>query len=88
MPYIDKHHRLIFDKFVDYIVALIPQDDYRAGTLNYVITTLILKVLGSSPRYKDYNEAVGVLESVKLEMYRRKVSVYEDKKASEAGDVF
>ena len=62
------------------------------GELNYLITREIVNYLGLRlgvvPRYSDYNEVVGVLESVKLEMYRRLVSTYEDSKIEENGDVF
>jgi hypothetical protein len=38
--------------------------------------------------YFSYNEVVGVLECVKLEMYRRLVAPYEDRKCKENGDVY
>jgi hypothetical protein len=63
------------------------------GELNYAISKLVslyLKKIGGTdgPRYKDYNEAIGVIESAKLEIYRRLVSPYEDKKKEAEGDVF
>ena len=56
--------------------------------LNYVFTSLILRWLGDKPNYAKYNEVIGVLECVKLEFYRRAVSVYEDSKLIENGDVY
>ncbi len=38
--------------------------------------------------YDNYNTVIGVLESMKLEMYRRTVAPYEDLKVQENGDVF
>ena len=38
--------------------------------------------------YSDYNEVVGLLESVKLEFYRRMVANYEDSKIIVNGDVY
>jgi hypothetical protein len=39
-------------------------------------------------RYAHLNEAVGVLECAKLELYRRIAAPYEDDKRSETGDVY
>ena len=57
------------------------------GTLNYIITRLVHWWLGDNPNYERYNAAIGVLECAKLELYRRKVSPYEDEKINENGDV-
>ena len=38
-------------------------------------------------KYEEYNSVVGVLESVKLEFYRRAVAAYEDNKIVENGDI-
>jgi hypothetical protein len=58
------------------------------GELNYLITMMVNAYLGSSPHYADYNGVVGVLECAKLELYRRRVALYEDVKAAENGDVY
>lgn len=58
------------------------------GELNYAITSLVLDYLPSNPRYSDYNSVVGVLESAKLEFYRRAVATYENQKIFENGDVY
>lgn len=61
----------------------------NAGELNYAITKLCLGYLGRmSPNYAVYNSIVGVLESAKLEFYRRAVATYEDEKIKENGDVY
>jgi len=75
MPYIKQERRGI----------KVPE---TVGEMNYLITRLILEYLGSSPNYERYNAAVGVLECAKLELYRRKIAYYEDKKAEENGDLF
>ena len=78
MPYIQQIDRAIrFDE---------PMHD--PGALNFYITKIILSYLGFAPKYKDFNEVIGVLECVKLEMYRRAVVPYEDKKREENGDVY
>ena len=60
----------------------------KPGTLNYIITRMVIWYLGNNPNYERYNAAIGVLECAKLEIYRRQISVYEDKKCSENGDVY
>ena len=68
---------------------LIDKKEDRAGILNYVITSLIDSVYGplKDAKYKDYNEAIGMLECCKLEFYRRGVAPYEDLKERENGSV-
>lgn len=58
------------------------------GELNYLLTYHVLKYLGGSTRYADINEVIGVLECMKLELYRRVAAPYEDKKCAENGDVY
>jgi len=65
-----------------------------AGELNYALTRLIDEYLSRRSaaagrlRYADLNEAIGVLECAKLELYRRVVAPYEDVKIDECGDVY
>lgn len=60
----------------------------NVGELNYVITKLAIEFLGTNPHYEDFNGVIGVLESAKLELYRRAVAPYEDYKRDENGDVY
>jgi hypothetical protein len=67
---------------------LVPQ---TAGELNWKITNECLNYLhqdGGSPTYADYNEVIGALECCKLELYRRAVVPYEERKIEENGDVY
>lgn len=65
-----------------------------AGELNYAITRLVDAYLSRMAgrdgrlRYAYLNEAVGVLECAKLELYRRVAAPYEDGKITENGDVY
>ncbi len=62
-----------------------------AGELNFQITKLCNAYIQDRPfsfGYSELNEVVGVLECVKLELYRRLAVPYEDKKCLENGDVF
>jgi|TARA_R110000737_G_scaffold335770_1_gene354734 hypothetical protein len=61
----------------------------EAGDLNFRIHELIEIYLNGKDvvKYEEYNSVVGVLESVKLEFYRRAVAAYEDNKIVENGDI-
>ena len=60
-----------------------------AGELAYVITRACLTYLeDANLDYSSYAQVVGILETVKLELYRRMVVPYEDRKCQENGDVF
>jgi len=82
MPYIDQEQRKELDRWLESIVLF----DLPPGELNYVITKLLLKTKPKS--YRDYNQLVGVLECIKLELYRRVVAPYEDRKREENGEVY
>ena len=61
---------------------------HNAGELNYRITTCVLNYVVSQPkRYQTFNDAIGALESAKLELYRRMIAPYEDSKIQENGDL-
>ena len=78
-PYIKKTDREIIK---------ITGKPHTCGELNYVLTKTLLDYLPSDPHYSEYNEIIGVLECCKLEMYRRKIALMEDKKIEENGDVY
>ena len=89
MPYIeDLKLRALYDSYLRNIVSVFNKvPKYKQyGHLNYIITRLLLNT--EPVNYKDFNAIIGVLESVKLEFYRRKVSLYEDIKIKENGDVY
>ena len=62
-------------------------DNSMAGNINYLFTSILNKVYTSN-RYDEINEAVGVLECCKLELYRRVAAPYEDRKCIENGDAY
>jgi len=86
MPYINKKDR----DYLKWFTGLITEAyiEPKPGALNYIITQLIRKFLGTQPNYEKYNAAIGVLECAKLELYRRMVAPYEDTKMQENGDVY
>lgn len=90
MPYIESYFRERYDEQIDAVAKLLrEQCPYvmRPGHLNYVITRLLLGVLGTEARYANYAEAIGALECVKLELYRTQLGPYEDLARAKNGDV-
>ena len=85
MPYIDRDAR---DRLDD---GGLPESP---GELNYAVTRLVDSYLARAARqsgrirYAHVNEAIGVLECAKLELYRRIAGPYEDEKIAESGDVY
>jgi hypothetical protein len=85
MPYVAKAARARIDR------GEAPTD---AGELNYALTRMVdAYLMGRAAgegriRYAHLNEAIGVLECAKLELYRRVAAPYEDEKLSESGDVY
>ena len=57
------------------------------GEVNYTITR-ILDALYGMGGYYVFNRAMGVVDCVGREFYRRKVAPYEDEKVLENGDVY
>jgi len=88
MPYIDKNERNKYEKALSdlYDIFSSLKEDKLEGELNYFISSLIDVIY--NPSYYSYNKAIGLLECVKQEYYRRVVSVYEDKKKDNNGDVY
>ena len=58
------------------------------GELNFLLTQTCLHYLGAHPRYQHFNAVIGALECCKLELYRRMVAPYENKRIEEHGDVY
>lgn len=90
MLYINQEARKKFDEEIDYLITLIrpePGMIIKDGEVNYIITRIIDGIY-SNKDYNHYNRALGVLEAVKQEYYRRKVAEYEDIKLEQSGDVY
>lgn len=88
MPYVNPEVRDDCRSLVDMLCSYVFDRSVSTGTLNYLVTSLLDAYLGDSPRYSDFNAAVGVLECAKLELYRRRTAPYEDGKRAENGDVY
>ena len=96
MPYIKKEDRKDLDKHIKKLGKIIAERNIAnctciCGDLNYTVTKLIKETLKAENVEKSYaqlNEIIGMLESCKLEFYRREVAPYEDKKIKENSDVY
>lgn len=85
MPYIEKRSQ----EKINLPLNSLSKNIDTVDSLNYCITKFCLKFLNRSINsYLTLNGIIGVLECVKLEFYRRLLSVYEDKKIDENGDVY
>jgi len=81
MPYISREDREVLQDFT--------HTPANAGQLNFLVTTLVddyISARGLS--YTVLNEAIGVLECAKLELYRRLAAPYETIKMAQNGDVY
>ncbi|GBC69311.1 hypothetical protein HRbin01_01009 [archaeon HR01] len=87
MPYIPQEDRRELDPVIEELVEKLRQAPLEKldGRLNYVISRLLNSLY--PPGYFHYNRAVGVISSVLLEFYRRRVAPYEDGKIKEHGDI-
>lgn len=91
MPYIlqDKRDRLdpLINALHAELVSLESDDESNnmEGNLNYTVTRLLRMVYGQS--YSEFNDAIGVLECIKLEHYTTQAAPYEAQKKFENGDV-
>ena len=78
MPYIKKSIREFLDNC---------QNPGNAGELNYLFTRLTHKYLKNNESYQAYNDIIGALEGCKLELYRKRTALYEDKKEKINGPI-
>lgn len=87
MPYIPRIQRPRFDVFKTLLKTI--EVPLTAGELNYLISSLVHIWLQKKEKlgYAEMNEVMGVLECMKLEVYRQVISPYEDKKKMENGSV-
>jgi hypothetical protein len=87
VPYIRQEDRPRYDKTVNTLITLLKERPVESvdGDINYVFTRIIKEVYPL--RYFHINRAMGVLECIKQEFYRRVAAPYEDIKIKENGDV-
>jgi len=90
MPYVKQEYRDHLDPTIDGVLMALQElvnVSEIDGSVNYVLTRLIDGMYGSGG-YTVYNRAMGVLDCVAREFYRRRVVPYEGMKIVENGDVY
>ena len=90
MPYVRQELRDRVDADIERICMTILRSELEngAGMMNYVISRIVSVDVRNNLCYTTINEAIGVRECAKLELYRRLASDYENRKCKENGDVF
>ena len=86
LPYIKPENRVKYENVLEELAGILkslPVEEVD-GELNYVVTKILKQIYPL--RYFHINKAIGVLECIKLEFYRRVAASYEDKKIKESGD--
>lgn len=84
MPYIKNDKR---EKIAPMVMALMKTLEDR-GDYNYAISLLIhTYIQRKGMKYKNLNDAVGILECAKQEFIRTVITPYENKKREENGEV-
>lgn len=89
MPYIKENQRPKFKAVLEEFNNAIGDkaQHWTAGELNYLISKMLWTIFEKQKSYQTANELVGVLECIKLELYRRKISEYENLKIVENKDI-
>ncbi len=88
MPYITRERRAFYDERIEALSGAVTEAA-PAGDLNYIITRLLVDWLEKRGlSYAALADVVTVLETAKLEFYRRVGAPYEDGKIAENGDVY
>lgn len=78
MPYIEQQKR-------EDLNSILPT---TAGELNFLIHSIVNEYFSMKDEsYQAYNDIIGAIECAKLEIYRRKVSPYEEQKLKQNGDI-
>lgn len=89
MPYIDEDARARLDTAAQPLLDELRNNTPTEGELNYLVCTLVKQYVAShGDSYATFNAAMGALECAQLEIYRRLITPYEDKKIQLNGDVF
>ena len=89
MPYIKESDREDINWIVDNLAARL-SEKRMTGNLNYFLYKLFAKLvkLNVIHNYETMSRFIAELEACKLEIYRKKIAPYEEKKILENGDVY
>lgn len=79
MPYIPQSEKIKVDQ---------DKSITNAGQFNYALNQVISAYIDQNKfNYQTCNDIIGAMECAKMELYRRLVAPYEDKKILQNGDV-
>ena len=91
MPYIQQKSRVYYDKEIDALLEKLTNyntpNHLVVGELNYCISKILWTIFDKNPSYTLGNNLTGCLECVKQEFYRRRLSLLEEKKMLDNGDL-
>lgn len=89
MPYILNKHRCSFDDDIKSIANNVRDisNELRPGVINYIFSKMLKEIYGECESYRFHNEVIGILESAKMEWYRRYTSKYEELCIDRNGDI-
>lgn len=82
MPYVKQDRRLELDQVVE---AMVKANIKADGDLNYVLYTFAKRFIPAS--YNNYKNYLGELNEAAMEIRRRLLSEYEEKKIRDNGDI-
>lgn len=89
MPYIAEDARTRLDAAAQPLLDELRTNTPTEGELNYLVCTLVKGYIAShGESYATFNAAIGALTCARLEIYRRLIAPYEDRKIELNGDVF
>lgn len=87
MPYIKSENRKKFIKTLSE-AQLVFDKNTTPGDFNYLVSKLAkIYIWYKGESYQTYNDLMGALTGAQLELYRKKISSYEDEKLNENGDI-
>ena len=94
MPYIPQNQREVIDSSIDKLVDNILDQNLQTskvcGSLNYVITRILMQTFLRKEGKISYGTVCmidGIVSNIAREIYRRVAAPYEDQKIIENGDV-
>jgi len=90
MPYIPQSDRQKFENILNSLRTILRyENEFKSSEFNFMISTAIADILDEKGMsYTNGANIIGCLECIKLELYRRVLSPYEDQKMKENGDVY
>lgn len=84
MPYIKQEKREVLARVVNVLNGIFYHEMGFTGNLNYVLYRIAKE---HCHKYADFAAFIGELEAAKLEIYRKLVAPYEEKKEEENGSI-